>query len=85
MRHNFKPVLIDSRTKLTLRELEILKFLLQGIDNKKIANELDIQTRTVKSHLTDIYTKLNVSTRTEAVITALRAGFLNIDDIDNIG
>ena len=66
---------------LTTRELSILKFLAKGMSNKQIASEMDISQRTVKSHLVDIFLKLNISSRIEAVIFGLRNGFLNIEDL----
>jgi NarL family two-component system response regulator YdfI len=81
LRHSTKPLQLNTGVKLTVRELEILKQITKGISNKKIAAELNISTRTVKSHMVDIFHKLDVSSRTEAVITALRIGFINIDDI----
>jgi NarL family two-component system response regulator YdfI len=81
LRHSTKPVQLNTGVKLTVRELEILKQITKGISNKKIAAELNISTRTVKSHMVDIFHKLDVSSRTEAVITALRIGFINIDDV----
>lgn len=82
LRHSTKPLRLDTGVKLTLRELEILRLIAKGISNKEIAGELNISSRTVKSHMVDIFRKLNVSSRTEAVITSLRIGFINVDDID---
>ena len=65
-----------------MREQEILRALSKGKSNKQIAQELNMGVRTVKSHLVDIFSKLNVVSRTEAIIIALRCGFLNIDDMD---
>jgi DNA-binding NarL/FixJ family response regulator len=81
LRYSTKPIIFDSNVKLTIRELEILKLLGRGMGNKNIAQELNLGTRTVKSHLVDIYSKLRVFSRTEAVIIALRAGLLTIDDL----
>jgi NarL family two-component system response regulator LiaR len=81
LRHNIKPAFLDTRIKLTVRELEILKALAWGLNNRQIAEDLNLGIRTVKSHLVDIFSKLNVSSRTEAVITGLRAGFISIDDL----
>lgn len=81
LRHSTKPVRLDTGIKLTTRELEILRLIAKGISNKEIANEINISSRTVKSHMVDIFRKLNVSSRTEAVITSLRIGFINIRDI----
>jgi len=81
LRHSTKPVRLYNGVKLTTRELEILQLIARGISNKEIANELNISARTVKSHMVDIFRKLDVSSRTEAVITSLRTGFINISDI----
>ena len=82
LRHSTKPIRLDVGGKLTARELEILQLIAKGISNKEIAGELSISSRTVKSHMVDIFRKLNVSSRTEAVITSLRSGLINIDDIN---
>ncbi len=62
---------------LTERELEILRALGQGHANKVIAANLWLAEQTVKFHLTNIYRKLNVSSRTEAVQWAYRHGVLD--------
>jgi DNA-binding CsgD family transcriptional regulator len=53
-----------SKQQLTLREQEIVAHIANGLRNKEIAKELNISTVTVKSHLTNIYKKLNVPNRT---------------------
>jgi DNA-binding NarL/FixJ family response regulator len=53
---------------LTKREIEILKLLAKGKTNQEIGAYLNISEETVKSHLQKIYRKLNVSSRTEAVL-----------------
>ena len=52
---------------LTRRELEILELLAEGISNKEIATRLGISFETVRTHLGQIYEKLHVQGRTEAV------------------
>jgi DNA-binding NarL/FixJ family response regulator len=61
---------------LSERELAILSALGEGMSNKQIARQLWLAEQTVKFHLTNIYRKLNVSTRTEAVNAAYRHGLL---------
>ena len=79
--HPTKPVLLPTGEKLASRELQILKMVGRGISNKDIAVELGISLRTVKGYLVSIFTKLGVSSRTEAVVTSLGAGFLTLDEI----
>jgi NarL family two-component system response regulator LiaR len=80
-KYRTKPLLLNPGTKVTTRELEILKLVALGLSNKQIANELCLGTRTVKSHLADIFSKMRVFSRTEAVIVGLRAGFIKLDDL----
>ena len=61
---------------LTDRELEVLGLLARGLANKQIAVELGISEHTVKFHVSSIYTKLNVTNRTEAVRAGLRGGWI---------
>ena len=80
-RYPTRPVSLEAGEKLSTRELEILKLTARGMSNKDIAQALGIKLRTVKGHLADIFSKLRVASRTEAVIAGLRAGFLSMDDI----
>jgi DNA-binding NarL/FixJ family response regulator len=61
---------------LTERESEVLDLLSKGLANKQIAMELGISEHTVKFHVSSIYTKLNVTNRTEAVRAGLRGGWI---------
>jgi DNA-binding CsgD family transcriptional regulator len=61
---------------LTAREREVLQLLAQGIPNKQIAQRLSISEHTVKFHVSAIMTKLGAASRTEAVTTAARRGWL---------
>ncbi|MDB5988662.1 MAG: Two component transcriptional regulator, LuxR family [Herbaspirillum sp.] len=64
--------------KLSKRELEILVYLATGKSNKMIARSAGIEVGTVKFHVNNILSKLNVSSRTEAAIVAVRRGLLGI-------
>ncbi|MDM9621911.1 DNA-binding response regulator [Rhizobium sp. AC44/96] len=54
--------------KLTPREREVMDLVAEGLSNKHIARRLDLQEKTVKHHLTQIFLKLDVTNRTEAAI-----------------
>ena len=69
---------VDAR--LTGREVEVLKLASKGLSNKEIARRLVISTRTVQVHLANIFQKLEVGSRTEAVLHALRAGVISLAD-----
>jgi DNA-binding NarL/FixJ family response regulator len=63
---------------LTAREKEVLQLMAEGMANKQIALSLGISEHTVKFHLSSLYAKLNVSSRTEAVRTGLGLGLISI-------
>lgn len=67
---------INSIQTLTPREIEILQMLTPGLSNKAIAKQLNISDHTVKFHVSSIFQKLNVSTRTEAVAVGVRLGLI---------
>ncbi len=66
--------------RLTGRELEVLKLAAHGLTNQAIGSQLGISERTVHSHLVNIFSKLGVSTRTEAAMKAVRLGWLSLED-----
>jgi DNA-binding NarL/FixJ family response regulator len=61
---------------LTERELEVLQLIAQGSANKQIARQLDLSPSTVKAHLASIFTKLGVTSRTQAVLYAAQSGLV---------
>jgi two-component system, NarL family, response regulator len=63
---------------LSAREREVLDLIVRGKSNKEIATELGITESTVKSHVSVILMRLNVSDRTQAVVTALQRGLVHI-------
>jgi len=66
---------------LSEREMEVLKLATRGLGNQDIANELCLSLRTVQAHLGHIFNKLKVSSRTEAVVRALKEGWITFEDI----
>lgn len=64
---------------LTSRERQVLTLVAQGLSNRQIAHDLDLSVRTVEAHLTHIYDKLGVGSRTEAALLAQREGWLASD------
>jgi NarL family two-component system response regulator LiaR len=79
-RHLPRPAPVDSEEPLTGRELEVLKFAARGHSNQEIANEIVVSVPTVKAHLVNIFNKLGVGSRTEAVMYGLRMGWLVVED-----
>jgi len=80
--HINKPLNLNTGEKLTAREIEVLKLLAKGISNKDIAFRLNLNMRTVKSYLAELFLKLNAASRTEVVIIGLRKGILTLDDLE---
>jgi DNA-binding NarL/FixJ family response regulator len=62
----------QARDALTARELEVLELVRQGLANKQIARRLGISERTVKSHLTSVFSAIGVADRTSAALWAQR-------------
>jgi len=71
-----KPVgeLKANTEELTEREVEILKLVAQGLSNQEIANRMSLSAWTVRSHISNILSKLHLENRTQAALYALRTG-----------
>jgi DNA-binding NarL/FixJ family response regulator len=69
---------------LTDREMEVLRLAASGMTNAQIAGRLYFSVRTVQVHMTHIFDKLDVGSRTEAVITGLRSGLISLEDVNDI-
>ncbi len=70
-----RPAVPPALASLTPREAEILRLLAQGLDNTAIADRLVLTRRTVQNHISNLYGKLNVTSRTEAALLAIQCGW----------
>jgi len=70
----------DESPTLTPRELGVIEQMARGMRNREIAGELGISDETIEVHARNIFKKLGVRDRTAAVVTALRRGFLRLDE-----
>jgi NarL family two-component system response regulator LiaR len=66
---------------LSEREMEVLKLAAKGLSNQDIAEKLCLSIRTVQGHLGHIFNKLQVGSRTEAVVRGLKEGWVTLDDV----
>jgi DNA-binding NarL/FixJ family response regulator len=71
-----------SAPSLTYRELEVVKALARGRGNKQIARDLAISEKTVRNHVSNIYKKLHVYDRTQAVLYAIREGLIEAEGFE---
>lgn len=70
-----------ARGLLSDRETEMLKLLGAGMSNKEIAEKLCLSIRTVKAHMSNIFTKMNVASRSEALVEALKLRLVTLEDV----
>jgi NarL family two-component system response regulator LiaR len=75
-----EPVVEGALDELTEREMEVLRLAAKGMGNQQIAEELVLSVRTVQGHLHNIFGKMAVGSRTEAVVKALRRGWVTLED-----
>jgi NarL family two-component system response regulator LiaR len=68
---------LGDKSALSSRELEVLSLVAKGDTNRQIASRLSVSTRTIEAHLTHIFDKLGVNSRTEAAIMAQRRGWID--------
>jgi NarL family two-component system response regulator LiaR len=71
----------EETPQLTERELSIIRLAAKGLTNKDIAENLHLSYRTVEGHLRDIFNKLGVGSRTEAVLQGLRMGWFTLEEL----
>ncbi|MBN1643872.1 MAG: response regulator transcription factor [Dehalococcoidales bacterium] len=66
---------------LSGRELEVLKMAAKGLSKREIAKKLFLSVRTVQAHLGNIFNKLGIGSRTEAILYGLKKGWFSVDDL----
>jgi NarL family two-component system response regulator LiaR len=71
----------DDAAQLSERELGIIRLAAKGLTNKDIAENLHLSYRTVEGHLRDIFNKLGVGSRTEAVLQGLKMGWFTLEEL----
>jgi DNA-binding NarL/FixJ family response regulator len=67
---------------LTERELEVIRALAQGMSDRQIARSLSISEKTVRKHTSNIYRKLHIFDRTQAVIYTVREGVIDVEELE---
>lgn len=72
--------LVGEVPELTARELQILQMLADGCSPAEVAERLFISPKTVRNHLTNVYDKLGVGSRSQAIVVALRHGLIDLPD-----
>lgn len=68
---------------LSERESEVLRLVALGMSNKEIAEKLFLSERTIKAHLTNVFNKLNVASRSEAIVKGLQWGLVTLENTEN--
>ena len=63
---------------LTPRELDVLKLIASGLTNRQIAEELTLSEKTVKNHINNIFSKLHINDRSQAILYAIRQGLVEV-------
>jgi DNA-binding NarL/FixJ family response regulator len=81
LHHATKAVKMVPQEKLSAKGLEVLTLAAKGLSNKEIGAELGISEATVKSYFVDVFSKLGVRSRTEAIFVSLKSGLLSLDDL----
>ena len=71
----------ETKELLSKREKDVLKLATRGMNNKSIAEELFVTVGTVKAHLSSIFSKMGVASRTEAIVKGMREGWITQEDV----
>ena len=75
------PSVKEDSEHLSNREVDIIKLAAKGLTNKEIADKLHLSYRTIEGHMRDVFNKLGVGSRTEAVLFGLRKGWFTLEEL----
>jgi DNA-binding NarL/FixJ family response regulator len=75
------PGMQEETEHLSDRELDIIKLAAKGLTNKEIADDLHLSYRTIEGHMRDVFNKLGVGSRTEAVLYGLKKGWFTLEEL----
>ncbi|MEU9236299.1 helix-turn-helix domain-containing protein [Streptomyces subrutilus] len=75
-----EPTSREPLSSLTAREREILVLVSQGKSNRRVASSLGISEKTVRNHLSAVFSKVGASDRTQAVVMGIRGGIVSIGE-----
>ncbi len=75
------PTMEEETERLSERELDIIRLAARGLTNKAIAERLHLSYRTVEGHMRDVFNKLGVGSRTEAVLYGLKKGWFTLEEL----
>src|SRR5690554_733179 len=73
---------LSAAASLTRREMQLLKLLARGYTYREVAEDLNVSSHTVNSHIKNLYRKLSVKTKNEAVFAATRQGIINMHELE---
>jgi DNA-binding NarL/FixJ family response regulator len=75
-----RPLAVNTAEHLTGREMQVLKLAAKGLGNRDIGYELGVGVRTIKGYFESIFAKMSVRSRTEAVLEALKRGWVSLEE-----
>jgi DNA-binding NarL/FixJ family response regulator len=76
--------MLEERSNLTAREVEVVGLLVDGMTNKEIAARLVLSRRTVHAHLSNAMRRTNTRTRTQLAVLALRRGIVPLECAESV-
>ncbi len=76
-----RTVELNSFGQLSEREMQVLRLAARGLSNQEIGDRLFLSRRTVQAHLGSVFRKMDIGSRTEAILQALKKGWITLDDV----